>query len=474
VAPYVQNFNLSVTRNVTQKLTVDVRYIGTRGVKLLSDLFNINTPNVFYNPVLFDALERTRRGEDVELFDQMFLGLNLNPGVIGCNPAAPAATCAAVNGTTQRGSEHLRRSTTFRTALANGGYAAVADALNIFNGTGTGPSGVVQGASGDRGNVLRRANLGFNVPGGTSVAGPVVPAGLFPENWIVTNPQFDGANLFSNSGSSNYHSLQVQATLRPVHGLSVQGTYVWSKALGVPTAGYINPADRQRDYQLSTQDIAHGLRANGTFELPIGPNKLLLPNSSGWFARFIEQWQTSFIVNLDSGRPGNINGSTMLYAAGSPDIVAPVDLKSGSVHWGDALASGQLVGGYFPTGSFNKVPDPQCAQLAASLQQFCSLDAVTDATGQIVLQNPQPGQRGTLGRRIIRLPGSWTFDTAMSKTFQLSESKSLQLRIDAENILNHPVPNAPTLDINGNDPIGYISGKGTQHRELKGQLRLSF
>ena len=479
VAPYVQNFTLSVTRNLTQKLTLDVRYIGTRGVKLLSDLFDLNAPNVFYNPTLFDALERTRQGENVELFDHMFLGLNLNPGVTGCNPAAPTSTCQPVNGTTQRGSEHLRRSTTFRTNLANGGYAAVADSLNIFNGTGGGPTGTVPGMTGvggEQGTVLRRANLGFNVPGGTTIAGgSVVPAGLFPENWIVTNPQFDNASLFSNSGSSNYHSLQVQATLRPVHGLSVQGTYVWSKALAVPTSGYINPADRQKDYQLSTQDVAHGLRANGTFELPIGPNKLLLPNSSGWVARLIERWQTSFIVNLDSGRPGNINGSTMLYAAGSPDIVGPVDLKSGTVHWGDELASGQLVGGYFPTGQFVKVADPQCSQVAASLQSFCTLDAVADGdTGQILLQNPQPGQRGTLGRRIIRLPGSWTFDAAISKAFQLSESKSLQLRIDAENILNHPVPNTPTLDINGTDPLGYISGKGNQHRELKGQLRLSF
>jgi len=475
VAPYIQNFTLSVTRNMSRNLTLDVRYIGTKGVKLLSDLFDLNTPNVFYNPPLFDALDRTRRGEDVALFDQMFLGLNLNPGVTGCNPAAPTSTCAAVNGTTQRGSEHLRRSTTFRTALANGDFNAVADALNTFNGTGSGVAGTVAGASGDRGTVLRRANRGFNVPGGTTVAGPAVPAGLFPENYIVTNPQFDSAQLFSNSGSSNYHSLQVQATLRPTHGLSVQGTYVWSKALAVPTSGYINPADRQRDYQLSTQDVAHGLRANGSFELPIGPNKLLLGNSSGWIARLLERWQSSFIVNLDTGRPANINAGTTLYAAGSPDIVGPVNLKSAGVHWGDPIASGQLVGGYFAAGELVKVNDPQCAQVAVSLQQFCTLDAVANAnTNQIVLQNPQPGQRGNLGRRIVRLPGTWTFDTAMSKTFRLSESKSLQVRFDAENILNHPTPSAPTLDINGTNPLGYISGKGDQHRELKGQLRLSF
>ncbi len=134
--PYVQNLTLSVTRQVSRQVTVDVRYIGTRGMKLYSDLFDLNVPNVYYNPALFDALNRTRNGEDVELFDQMFLGVNLNPGVTGCNPAAPTATCAAVNGTTQRGSQHLRLNTTFRTNLAQGDFEAVSDSLNTYNGTG--------------------------------------------------------------------------------------------------------------------------------------------------------------------------------------------------------------------------------------------------------------------------------------------------------------------------------------------------
>src|SRR6185436_20845988 len=118
---------------------------------------------------------------------------------------------AAVNGTTQRGSEHLRLNTTFRDLLANGDFAGAATQLNYFNGFGTGATGVVGGAAGERGTVLKRANLGINVPGGTTIAGgPVVPAGLFPSNWISANPQFGtgtgigaGANYWSNTGTSN-------------------------------------------------------------------------------------------------------------------------------------------------------------------------------------------------------------------------------------------------------------------------------
>lgn len=212
--PYIQNFTLSVTRQLTRTFTLDLRYIGTKGTGLFGN-FDLNSPDVFYNPGLLDALQRTRSGQNVDLFDQMFLGLNLNPNVRGCDPSNPTALCGPVNGTTQRGSQHLRLSTTFRDALANGDFVTAANSLNVFNGVGGGPAGAVLGISGERGTVLRRANKGFNVPGGTTIAGgPAVPAGLFPENWIVANPQFAQANYWTNSGTSKYNSLQVQGTLQ--------------------------------------------------------------------------------------------------------------------------------------------------------------------------------------------------------------------------------------------------------------------
>src|SRR2546426_1719829 len=241
--PYIQNLTLSITREISRNLTLDVRYIGTRGTGL-TGFFDLNAPDVFYNPGLFDALERTRRGEDVPLFDQMFMGLSFTNGV------------PAVNGTTSRGSQQLRSSTTFRDALGNGDYFTLANSLNTFNGTG---AGVVTGVPGERGTVLRRANKGINVPGGIAVAGaPAVPAGLFPENWISANPQFAQANYWTNSGKSNYHSLQLQGTLRPTQGLSVQGTYVWSRALESPGVG---------------SSLASGLQTVPLFTDPTNRNK---------------------------------------------------------------------------------------------------------------------------------------------------------------------------------------------------------
>src|SRR5205814_713377 len=144
-----------------------------------------------------------------------------------------------------------------------------------YNGSGTAATGLVPPAGAERGTVLRRANKGFNVPGGTTVAGaPAVAGGLFPENWIVANPQFNAANYWTNSGSSIYHSLQTQVTLRNMHGLSYQGSYLWSKSLGISGNSYTNPAEREQDYILAASHRTHEFRSNGTFELPIEPNKL--------------------------------------------------------------------------------------------------------------------------------------------------------------------------------------------------------
>jgi hypothetical protein len=340
----------------------------------------------------------------------------------------------------------------------------------------------VTGVAGERGTVLKRANLGINVPGGVTVAGaPSVPAGMFPSNWISANPQFNAATYYTNSGSSNYHSLQFQSTLRPTAGLNFQGTYVWSRSLEVPLVGsnlanglltapvFTNPAERNKDYALSPNHVTHDFRSNGTFELPIGPGKLLLRNSSGWAARLAEGWATSFIVNLSTGQPMSVAAANMLYGGGVPDVAGPFSSKGfGKVEWNGDF-------GNFFGNQFTNVADPQCGAVADSLKSLCTLKAVADASsGQIVLQNPQPGRRGTLGRQTMELPGTWSFDAAMSKTVKIAESKSLVVRMDATNVFNHPMPGTPVLNINNTSTFGLIQDKGNQFRQFKANLRFLF
>src|SRR5205807_9157969 len=87
-----------------------------------------------------------------------------------------------------------------RNNLANGNYLALANSLAMLN--------------------YSQANgINSNLPViPTGVNGAVLRLNEFPENFIKTNPQFNNAMWLTNSGSSNYHSLQAQATLRPTAG----------------------------------------------------------------------------------------------------------------------------------------------------------------------------------------------------------------------------------------------------------------
>jgi len=67
---------------------------------------------------------------------------------------------------------------------------------------------------------------------------------------------------------------------------------------------------------------------------------------------------------------------------------------------------------------------------------------------------------------------------------RISESKNIQVRLDATNILNHPNVGScaagvapfcnPVLNINGTNPFGFIQEKGDQKRFFKGSVRLNF
>jgi len=171
---------------------------------------------------------------------------------------------------------------------------------------------------------------------------------------------------------------------------------------------------------------------------------------------------------------------TGLYGSSVPDIVGPLlsSHPQGSVQWNGNNGS------YFGnSNTFVKVTDPQCAGVttADSLLTACTLRAVAirnadGSAGPIVLQNPKPGTRGTFGQRTVELPGATSFDANLAKTFQVSESgwiKSVQFRMDATNVLNHPSPGTPDLNINSDSPFGIITTK-EGGRAFQGQVRVNF
>jgi hypothetical protein len=458
VTPYIQNLTLSVTRSIGSKLTVDVRYIGTLSRKSVSS-FDLNTPNFMTNGLL-QAFNAARYGDDTNSATQL-LDQILSP----------------VRGATS-GAKWLRTSPgypTLKQYLANGNYSALTTALSNFVQPGT------SGAKTVRGYLLRNAGL--------------------PENFIATNPQFSNVYLRSNWNGANYHSMQSQVTLRPTAGVSLQLTYTWSKNLGLTNLtanAYTDPLNRAADYTALGSDRRHVMTSYGTFDLPIGPNKLFFSKSSGLLARLLENWQASWIATVSSGVPLTISAQSMLFANGVPDLVGqfPYSQINGSF-----FPDGARQGNYF-SNSLTTVDDPQRNRDGSksgagyvtsldSLNASCTLTAVADANGNVILQNPLPGTRGNFGFNRIYGPASWNLDMSMGKTVRLGESKSLSIRVDSTNVFNHPQASGtvgtsnqastrlyfttpPAVAINSTNPyLGNFAGK-IGNRVFQARIRFDF
>ncbi|PYS33739.1 MAG: hypothetical protein DMG14_31115 [Acidobacteria bacterium] len=431
--PYVQTFTLGLTRSLTSKLTMDVKYVGTRGTKLTGSVA-LNDADVRNNGLL-KALEITRAGGDAPLFDTMLKGVNLGSGVVG----------QAISG-----SEALRRNATFRAGIANGDFVAVA-------------------------RTLSSTNVGTTQPPLTN-AGLLRSSGAFPPNFIVANPQFNEITWRTNADNSNYQSLQAQLNVRQIHGFNYQATYLWSRSLGVTStlattaqgSGFRDLQNQRADYTRLPSDRTHDFRSYGTFDLPFGPNKLLGGKTSGWAARLIEGWKLGTILSLTAGQPLNVVGRNTLYSNGTPEIVGAFPRK-GEVVW--PQNPGDIFGNFFGQ-QYKNVQDPGCAAVASTLTAFCTNTALADANGNIVLRNAASGQLGTLGLRTIEGPGSWSFDANLQKSVRVAEAKNLTLRVDATNVFNHPTPGNPNLNIN-TGTFGQINMK-TGSRLLQAQLRFDF
>jgi hypothetical protein len=130
---------------------------------------------------------------------------------------------------------------------------------------------------------------------------------------------------------------------------------------------------------------------------------------------------------------------------------------------------------YLPDNTFQIVKDPGCSVLAANLQAQCTNMALKDIQGNFSLIHAAPGTLGSLGDRWIEGPGSFRFDLGASKTMRIDESRSVQIRVDARNILNHPILGNPSLNLNSAGTFGQISGTSvTGARQFQGQLRVTF
>ncbi len=272
-------------------------------------------------------------------------------------------------------------------------------------------------------------------------ANPLVPPALriTPAGYTgPTSGRYDnlqGARTVrTNGGSSSYHSGQLSVNRRFSKGLTVTGSYTYSKlidnasevfaqggvtATSVFAVPHIFGGDRF-DRAVSLFDRTHRAAFTYVYEFPFAREQ------RGILGRVIGGWQVSGVTTFESGVPYTIfNGvdSDGIGGANERPNFNPAGQK-GVRAIPTVDATGRI------TGYTN--PDANNAPIDPATARYIVLPAFNPAQANSV------ARIGNLGRNTERTPGINNFDMTFQKRTRIREAMNLDFRTEFFNIFNRP------------------------------------
>lgn len=212
-----------------------------------------------------------------------------------------------------------------------------------------------------------------------------------------------GYIFLSSNGNSIRHAGQLQLRRRLHEGLTASAQYTFSKSLDdspLMAGGQDSAAiaqdwlDLHSERALSSFDQRHQLNLNVQYTMGFGIRGGAL--MKGWRGALFKEWTSAFQLVLGSGLP-----LTPIYFA---------------------AVQGTGVAG-------NLRPDIT----GASVRDAPPGLHVNPAAYRIPIQ----GQWGNAGRNSITGPSQFSFDSSLSRSFLWHDRYSIDLRVDATNVLNH-------------------------------------
>jgi hypothetical protein len=305
-------------------------------------------------------------------------------------------------------------------------------------------------------NQLSAANLGFTDPGGIDAHG---------YNSKRPYPQFSGIGVGSNgartgtyNGISNYQAASFTLHKPMSHGLAVEAFYTWSvlkddmddSGWGEQFGGahYQDAYNPAANYALSNLNRTSVLKGTVLYKVPLGKGHQYLSSDIG--DAVLGGWTASGDFIDESGAPITLlmNNPAQNGSLGSSD-------GNGESAW-------------YP----NKVGNPG------------SGGNINAWFNQLAYASPAVNTFGTNPRSSLNGPGLVWFDFSLAKSFSMPgwERGKLQIRMDANNVFNHPAFADPSSSLNPAallsgtpDPsVGKITGTDGGGRVIELSARFSF
>lgn len=249
---------------------------------------------------------------------------------------------------------------------------------------------------------------------------------------------FEGLfEVMNATANSNRNAMTISLRRNHSKGLSYTANYTWGKSiddssdsggvrfldLNVRSAGQaVFGAPRSIDRSVSLFDIKHVFNASFLYDLPFGRGRSLLSNASGIVNHLAGGWSMSGLFRVQGGLPMSvvIRDDNGLGWDGNlrtirPDVVPGAPLKN--PRYDKSCPVGPNCEPYFNPAAFTR---------------------------------PAWGAYGNAPRAFdsARGPAQHFFDLSVQKNFSLGKDgkRSVQIRVDAINVLNHPISRVGRLE----------------------------
>jgi len=289
--------------------------------------------------------------------------------------------------------------------------------------------------------------LTFNTTQNAALRTPIL--GYQPSGFQIT--AFDGA--------ANYSSLQVSVRKSFSYGLTLSGSYTWSKDLSDMYQGNAagnggdsnNPNNLWQQYGPVTFNHPQRFIVNYIYSLPFGTHK-------GGMGVLANGWSVLGVTTVQNGTPITITDSRggTVYNIGNYDT-ARAQICPGTTYGQIATSGGiesRLGGKSGGSGYMNA-------------SAFCAPPVAPFATDNSTLF-------GNTGIGILLGPGQFNWDFSIIKDTRIKEKAQVQFRTEFFNLFNHAQFANPAAAVSTPSTFGQITATTVNPRIMQFALKFSF
>jgi hypothetical protein len=270
---------------------------------------------------------------------------------------------------------------------------------------------------------------------GSAEQGQVQPLSNIPSNMTDYRPypNYYQINVPTHKAWSNYNALQASLN-RQTGAIAFGVNYTWSKALAVrgswDTGSIADPVNMHHDYGIASYDRRQVI--NGTYSWQEGTlyhgHRSLRPVLNGWEMSGILQVASGPDLSVLNGYGTNygLSGGATYYASASATTAQTLQVNSSS---------------WLGSSDYTLQPTVTCNPalgLNKRLHQYVNGSC---------FGLPAPGSQGVWNLPYVQGPKFFKWDTTLFKDFKVRDKQSMQFRLAAFNVLNHPL-----ISFSGQDP----------------------